>query len=90
MDKGAILDYLFKKLKYTEEQKELVKAIEEARDELNNTRLYFESVKDPQLVDYAIYKEQAAKARFAFLLKQAKKSGIKIDASFMLDELEVI
>lgn len=90
MDKLGIIEYLSKKLKYSEEQKELIKAIEEAREELTTARQYFESVSDPQLVDYAIYKEQAAKARFTYLLKQAKDSGIKVEASLMLDEVEAI
>ncbi|MCM8711371.1 YaaL family protein [Clostridium sp. SYSU_GA19001] len=90
MNKAGIIEYLSKKLKYSKEQLELIEAIDEAREELNITRQYFESVNDPQLVDYAIYKEEAAKARLSYLLKQAKEKGIRVDASLMLDEMEAV
>lgn len=90
MNKKVIIDYLAKNAKYTEEQKELIKAIEEAREEMERARLYFESVSEPKLVDHAIHLEDAAKTKFVYLLSQAKNSGIKTDFGFMLDEIEAI
>lgn len=57
----------------------LIEAIEEARKELQQCREYFELVDEPILIDYAIYKEAAAKARYVFLLAEARKQNIKID-----------
>lgn len=90
MNKFAIIEFISKNIKYTEEEKELIKAIEEARAELYRTRQYFEMVNDPQLVDYAIYMEQAAKSRFVYLLKQAKESGIKLNNKFLQSEADAV
>lgn len=90
MDRKFIIDFLSKKLKYTDEQKELIIAIEEAREELNRCRIYFEEVSENSLVDYAIHKEDAAKTRLSYLLNQAKEKGVSLESSLFLDEVEVI
>jgi hypothetical protein len=90
MNRFAIVEYLSSKVKYTEEQKELIKAIEEAKEELFRARQYFEMVNDPQLVDYAIYMEQAANSRFTYLLNQAKESGIKLNNKFLQKESDAV
>jgi hypothetical protein len=90
MNRFAIVEYLSSKVKYTEEQKELIKAIEEAREELYRARQYFEMVTDPQLVDYAIYMEQAAKSRFTYLINQAKEDGIKLNNKFLQNNSDAV
>ena len=35
---------------------------------------YFENVKDPELVDFAIYEMEAARRKYMFLLKRLKHS----------------
>lgn len=90
MNKKFIIDCLSKSLKYSEEQRDIIKSIEEAKEELERARQYFELVSDPSLVDYAIYMEQAAESRYSYLLAQAKDKGIEIDASCMLIELNAI
>jgi hypothetical protein len=90
MNKFAIVEYLSSTVKYTEEQKQLIKSIEEAREELFRARQYFEMVADPQLVDYAIYTEQAAKSRFVYLLNQAKENGIKLNNKFLQSESDAV
>lgn len=57
----------------------LIEEIEEARKELQQCMEYFELVDQPILIDYAIYREAAAKARYVFLLAEARKLNIKID-----------
>jgi hypothetical protein len=90
MNRFAIVEFLSNKIKYTEEQKELIKAIEEAREELYRARQYFEMVTDPQLVDYAIYMEQAAKSRFTYLINQAKESGIELNNKFLQNNSDAV
>lgn len=90
MNRKFIIDYLSKNIKYSEEQRQIIKSIEEAREELNRARQYFELVSEPGLVDYAIYMEQAAKSRYSYLLVEAKKKGVELDASYMLTELNAI
>ncbi|MBC2582852.1 YaaL family protein [Clostridium sp. DJ247] len=89
MDKGKIARYLAKGSKYTAEQKRLLNAVEKAREELNIAREYFNTVDDPRLVDYAIYTEEAAKAKYMYLLNEAKKNGLKVDGNNILKELNV-
>lgn len=63
-----------------EEQKEknqLMAAVEQARQELNTAREYFNSVSDDALVNYAIYLEEAAKAKYTYLLQEFKKVDSK-------------
>lgn len=66
-------------IKYNLDQKDIIAAIEEARKELQACRDYFELVNEPVLIDYAIYKEAAAKARYIYLLAEAKKLNIRVD-----------
>lgn len=70
---------LSNKIKYNLDQKYIIAAIEEARKELQICRDYFEIVNEPTLVDYAIYREAAAKSKYIYLLTEAKKLNIKVD-----------
>jgi hypothetical protein len=90
MNRFAIVEYLSDKIKYTEQQENLIKAIEESREELERARQYFELVSDPQLVDYAIYMEQAAKVKFTYLLSEAKKNGITVNNKFLQNRPDAV
>lgn len=50
----------------------LLEEIKEAIDELESVRQYFDSVNEPELIDYAIYREKAAITRLSYLLRVAK------------------
>lgn len=50
----------------------------------------FENVCEPKLVDYAIYLEEAAKARYEFLLSEAKRRNIKVKQHNILVEARAI
>lgn len=89
MYKKIIIRHLTKRNKYTTEQKYLLQAIEKAREEIKIAREYFNEVKDPRLIDYAIYREEAAKAKYVYLLNEAKKSGLRVQGDNMLQELIV-
>jgi hypothetical protein len=56
--------------------RELLEAVHAARQEWHAAQSYFESVSDPELVDYAIYKIEAAKRKYMYLLKEARKEGL--------------
>lgn len=87
MDRKTIASYLIKKSKYTEEQKRLLSSVNKAVDDLNIARQYFNAVNDPRLVDYAIYMEEAAKAKYMYLLNEAKKAGLKVEGDTVLKEV---
>lgn len=89
MEKNTITNYLTKKTKYTVEQKKLLNAIDKAREDLKIAREYFNAVNDPRLVDYAIYTEEAAKAKYTYLLNEAKKNGLKVYGDNLLQDLSV-
>lgn len=90
MNRKFIIDSLPKDIKYSEEQRQIIKSIEEAKEELSRARQYFELVSNPNLVDYAIYMEQAAKSRYSYLLAEAKDKGVEIDVSYVLMGLNAI
>ncbi|MBV7275542.1 YaaL family protein [Clostridium thailandense] len=90
MNKKTIASLLIRKSKYTSEQKKLLNSIEKAREDLEVAREYFNSVDDPRLIDYAIYREEAAKARYMFLLNEAKKNGLKATEKDSLKELSAV
>ncbi|SKA98969.1 Protein of unknown function [Caloramator quimbayensis] len=50
----------------------LSEEIKSAIDELESVRQYFDSVDEPELIDYAIYREKAAITRLSYLLRVAK------------------
>jgi hypothetical protein len=57
----------------------LVDSVEQARVEWLNSRAYFETVSDPDLVDHAIYLMEAAERRYVYLLKKARESGVTVN-----------
>ncbi|PJI08258.1 MULTISPECIES: DUF2508 family protein [Clostridium] len=60
--------------------KALILAIERARQELQNCMDYFQNVSnEPNLIDYAIYREAAVRAKYTYLLMQARKLDIKVN-----------
>lgn len=91
MDKGVIAQYIIKKSKSQKDKREmhLIEDIEEAREELKNLRQYFDTVNDPRLVDYAIYMEEAAKAKYDYLLNKAKKNKLRTTNSSVVRKLNV-
>ena len=56
---------------------ELLQAVVQAQREWETAKKIFETVTDPDLVDYAIYRVQAAQKRYTYLLRQAKEEGIQ-------------
>lgn len=79
-----------RKTEYTREQKLLLKAIGQAVEELKWARCYFENVEDPRLVDFAIFKEQAARAKYGYLIFEAKQKGLEVGyGSYLVKENQV-
>ena len=54
----------------------LLEAVEQAHREWEAAQAFFEMATDPDLVDYAIFRVQAAQKRFSYLLRQARETGI--------------
>lgn len=58
------------------DNEELIQAIESAKIEWECANLYFESVNEDLLIDYAIFKERATRAKYTYLLRLAKQKGV--------------
>jgi len=57
----------------TEGNKEkLKKEIKKAHQQWVDAKNYFENVSDPELIDYASYKIEAARTKYMYLLNKAK------------------
>jgi len=54
----------------------LTEQIREAHQEWVRAQKYFQWVSDPELVDHAIFAEEAARRKYIYLLNQAKNQGI--------------
>ncbi len=63
----------------SQEARELIGYVKQAMEEWNRAEEFFENVSEPDLVDYAIYRVEASKRRYMYLLKQAKEKGVKVD-----------
>jgi len=57
----------------------LAEQIREAQQEWVRAQKYFQWVSDPELVDHAIFAEEAARRKYIYLLNQAKNQGIGTD-----------
>ena len=58
------------------EDRDLIKAAFEARDEWMDTNANFDYVSEGLLVDYYTYKLKACEARYAYFLKIVKEKGL--------------
>lgn len=56
---------------------EMLKLVEQAKQEWHNTSNYFDNVTDPELIDHAILMREAAERKYMYLLKQAKLADIQ-------------
>ncbi|HEY8892271.1 MAG TPA: DUF2508 family protein [Clostridium sp.] len=90
MNRKKIIQILFSNMKYTEEHKDIIMQLEEAKIEWETAKRYFQVADDPKLVDYAIYREDQSKARYIYFLLEARRKGVTIDASYMIEELDAI
>lgn len=74
--------------KYTKDQQELIHAIEIAKSEIDTARSVFQLANDPMMVDYAIFMEEAAKSKYAYLLMQAKAQDLRVECDYMITEMD--
>ncbi|QQY79862.1 uncharacterized protein DUF2508 [Keratinibaculum paraultunense] len=60
----------------TEEEK-VLESLKEAHSEWKNKEKYFQSVNEPELIDYAIYEMEASKIKYMYLLKKIKEMNLE-------------
>lgn len=64
----------------------IMENLEVARREWQYAEAYFNSVQDPDLIDYAIFYMGATEKKYTYLLKKAKEKGVNIER-FSLDRV---
>ncbi|HHD2753112.1 TPA: YaaL family protein [Clostridium perfringens] len=89
MDKKKISDYLIKKIDYSNEDQEILKAIEQTILEMEVARSAFQNAYDDKLIDSLIYKEQDINARYEYLIREAKKRGIKVSLEHIFKNAKI-
>ena len=81
-----IQPFLEKQQIVAESSPTLVDEIKEAQQQWQEARDYFNMVSEPELVDHAAYKIEAARVKYMYLLNKAKKNDLKIFDILELDE----
>ena len=76
MNNKAIVNNITKNIKLSLEDKQIIDAIEMAKIEWENADKFFQLAKEPEMVDYAIYLQNAASVRYMHLLRMAKNKKI--------------
>ena len=87
MDKNKILRYLLEDDTYKDEEREILKQIRYAIEELENARNAFNNVSDNRLIDICIHREDEATARYSYFLELAKQKDVKVNISSLAKEL---
>lgn len=62
-----------------DENEEFIRMISIARQEMQDAQSYFDNVTATELVDHAIYRLEAAKAQYVYLLRLAKDKGLRVN-----------
>ena len=85
MNRVNIINYISNLANKNNDNSELILAIEQARLELEAARSNFNSAEDFNLIDAAIFSEEAAKKRYDYYLSIAKRRGIKVSNNYVLE-----
>lgn len=82
MDKNIIMELLMHNVEknkdvYSEEDIQILTAIEDAIVEMNVARSMFNNVSDPKLIDIAMHTEDMARSRYEYLILMAKQRNLR-------------
>ncbi len=78
---GDIVGFVLGSLQGTgvkDEEEEFLKTIHIAQQEMLDAQSYFDNVTAPELIDHAIYKMEATKAQYVYLIRLAKDRGMRV------------
>ena len=70
--------------KYLEDDKISVEELAELKNQLENAQLLFNSQTNLDLIDSCIYQIDSLEAKYNYLIKEARKKGIKNDIEYSL------
>lgn len=72
-----MIKFNIKKDKEVQEKEEMLKIIASAHKQWKEKESLFQTVTDPDLVDYAIYQMEASRLKYIYLLKKMRKEESK-------------
>lgn len=87
MDKKKIIEMVMASKDYTDEEKNIIRELQNSIDEWEAARNHFNNVKDGNLIDISIHKEDEAKCRYSYFLSEAKRLGLTVSIGNVLEEL---
>ncbi|WP_425446846.1 YaaL family protein [Dethiothermospora halolimnae] len=61
-----------------DDDKDLLYMLNRAHEDWQDAEDYFNNVTESDLIDYAVFKLEATKKRYSYLLKEARKKGIHV------------
>ena len=76
-------------VKYNNDDRISDKVLEEIQEsirEMEAAESMFNSVDDPKLIEAAIYREEAAKKKFDYLLSIAKQRGLRVANDYIFEQ----
>lgn len=76
---AGVFPFAFSKQRKGTEEKSVLKEIEMVRLEMESAAARYEFLNDPDLVEACIYEMKALTARHRYLLREAKKNGLKAE-----------
>ena len=78
---STLINGLYYGIKDNKDQvlEEFFLSLHNAQQEMYDAENFFDNVVDPELIDHAIYKMEAAKSKYIYLLKQARDKNIRIE-----------
>lgn len=71
-----------------EKELSLVELVYKAHQEWEEAKALFNEVRDPDLVDHAIYAMEAAERKYVYLLRQAKKENVVDECIYRMQQNE--
>jgi hypothetical protein len=77
---GAVAASFFGPATLARESFDLSAEVEAAKADWVAARQYFDTVTDPDLIDFAVYNMEAAQRRYTYLLKRARAEGVRVQA----------
>ena len=69
---------------------QMLENLRQAHKEWKDSEKYFESISDPDLIDYAIYEIEASKLKYVYLLKKVKEWNKEIEMNIENQSIENI
>jgi hypothetical protein len=76
--------------KLNELKTQMIENLRQAHEEWQDNEKFFQSVSDPDLVDYAIYETEASKLKYIYLLKKIKEWDKDISEELRNQQMENI